>query len=213
MTDPVVMWDENLAEKVETMQSQSKSRTHPTLVQKTSLCRISTSFSKALTLFLYHILLTYCKNCKVLKTDRLLPNYFKQPAVKFSKNFTCTNKVYINPSPDKFPDVLKGLSLSEIIVLRTFNIYIGNFVKKQNGYKQKTNLFRLTWTEQSVLEINQSIDDAQSKNSCVTAYKFLMAHEQSAYAKFASLKETSFQESKKFNEYDFTQNVGVECAL
>ena len=40
-----------------------------------------------------------------------------------------------------------------------------------------------------------------------------MAHEQSAYAKFVNLRETSIEGSKKFNVYDFTQNVGVECAL
>ena len=40
-----------------------------------------------------------------------------------------------------------------------------------------------------------------------------MAHEQSAYAKLANLRETSIEDSKKFNVYDFTQYVGVECAL
>ena len=40
-----------------------------------------------------------------------------------------------------------------------------------------------------------------------------MCHEESAYAKFMNVRETSFEESKRFNVYDFTQNVGIECTL
>ena len=143
----------------------------------------------------------------------MLPNYFKRPPVKFAKKCTCANKVYINPCVEKFPNVLKGLSHDEIIVLRPFNIHFGDYVKKQYGYRQKTNLFRLTWSEQTVLEKIHSLDDAESKNRCISAYEFLMSHEESAYAKFVNVIETSFEESKRFNVYDFTQNVGVECAL
>ena len=49
---------------------------------------------------------------------------------------------------------------------------------------KKTNLFRLSWTEQSVLERIQAINDTESKYKCLTAYEFPMVHEQSAYAKF-----------------------------
>ena len=156
---------------------------------------------------------TYCQNCKLLRTECMLPNYFKRPPVKFAKKCTCANKVYINPCVEKFPNVLKGLSHDEIIVLRPFNIHFGDYVKKQYGYRQKTNLFRLTWSEQTVLEKIHSLDDAESKNRCISAYEFLMSQEESAYAKFVNVIETSFEESKRFNVYDFTQNVGVECAL
>ena len=157
--------------------------------------------------WIQHLSWTYCQNCKLLRTERMLPNYFK------CQNCKCANKVYINPSVEKFPNVLKGLSHDEIIVLRPFNIHLGDYVKKQNGYRQKTNLFRLTWSEQTVLEKIHSLDDAEWKSRCISAYEFLMSHEESAYAKFVNLRETSFEQSKRFNTYDFTQNVGVECAL
>ena len=83
---------------------------------------------------------------------------------------------------------------------------MGDYVKKQNGYRQKTNLFRLTWSEQTVLEKIHSLDDAERKSRCISAYEFLMSHEESAYAKFVNLRETSFEQSKRFNTYDFTQN-------
>ena len=63
------------------------------------------------------------------------------------------------------------------------------------------------------MESIQAINDAESRSRCLRAYEFLMAHEQSAYAKFVNLRQTSIADSKKFNVYDFTQNVGVECAL
>ena len=66
---------------------------------------------------------------------------------------------------------------------------------------------------QTALEKIHSLDDAELKSRCISAYEFLMSHEESAYAKFMNLRETSFEESKMFNVYDFTQNVGVECAL
>ena len=72
-----------------------------------------------------------------MTTDRLLPNYFKRPPVKFSKNCRCTNKIYINPSLDSFPDVLKGLSLREIVVLGPFNIHLGDYVKNKMATNKK----------------------------------------------------------------------------
>ena len=48
---------------------------------------------------------TSCNSCKM---QRLLPNYFKRPLLKFSKECTCIKNVYINPTQDKIPDLLKG---------------------------------------------------------------------------------------------------------
>ena len=216
-----IMRDHNLQHKIETMLSQRESRSQLSLVHKNEFGENFKKFlngvgsvalpypviAKNIQFWIQHLSWTYCQNCKLLRTERMLPNYFKRPSVKFAKNCTCTNKVYINPSVEKFPNILKGLSHDEIIVLRPFNIHLGDYVKKQNGYRQKTNLFRLTWSKQSVLENIYSLDDAESKSRCISAYEFLMSHEESAYAKFMNLRETSFKESNRFNVYNFSQNV------
>ena len=146
------------------------------------LCHIHLSVAKNTQFWIVHLLWSYCKNCKQLKTARLLPNYFKRPTVKYCKNNSCIQNIYVNPTIDEFSNVLRGLSLMEVIVLRPFTIHLGDYVKRQNGYRQKTNIFRLSWTEKSVLDKIQALNDGQSKNRCFTAYKFLMEHEQSAYA-------------------------------
>ena len=62
--------------------------------------------------------------------QRLLPNYFKRPSIKYANDCTCIKKVYINPALDKIPDVLKGLAHNNIIVLRPLEVHIGDYVKK-----------------------------------------------------------------------------------
>ena len=40
-----------------------------------------------------HLSWTYCNTCKVLKMQRLLPNYFKRPSIKYANDCTCIKKV------------------------------------------------------------------------------------------------------------------------
>ena len=160
-----------------------------------------------------HLSWTYCNSCKMLKMQRLLPNYFKRPLLKFSKECTCIKNVYINPTEDKIPDVLKGLTHKEMVVLRPLTVHIGDYVKKQNGYRQKTNLFRLTWSTNSVLEKINDLTCVESRNRCIKAYDFLMQNELSSYKTYVEMRETEINESKRFNVYDFSKNVGIECAL
>ena len=86
----------------------------------------------------------------MLKIERLLPNNFKCSPLKFSKECTCMKNIYINPTQDKIPDILKGLTHKDIVVLPPFAVHIGDYVKKQNGYRQKNNFFRLTWSTEAV---------------------------------------------------------------
>ena len=221
------MRDDNFNEKVDSREAQTESRNQLNLAQRNEFINKFKNFlqveecaslshpvvAENLRFWIEHLSWTYCENCKHLKTERLLPNYFKRPRLKYSKTCTCTKKVYIMPTADNFPNVLKGLSISEVIVLRPFNIHLGDYVKKVNGYRQKTNLFRLTWTAQTVLEKIHALTEPQSKNRCLAAYDFLMTHQQSTYAKFVNLREEAMIESKRFNVYDFSKNVGIECAL
>ena len=84
-----------------------------------------------------HLSWTYCNTCKMLKMERLLPNYFKRSPLKFFKECTCMKNVYIYPTQDKILDIFKGLTHKDIVVLRPFTVHIGDYVKKQNGYRQK----------------------------------------------------------------------------
>ena len=146
-----LMRDDNLAHKLEIMQSKRQSRNDLTLLHKKGFEQKFNDLLKSvhsvsiqhpvvaqnLKFWIEHLSWTYCKNCKLLKTDRLLPNYFKRPPVKFWKNCTCTNKVYINPSVDKFPEVLQGLSLNEIIVFRPFKDSLRRLRKKTKRLQTK----------------------------------------------------------------------------
>ena len=137
------MRDQNLEHKIETMQRRRESRSQLSLVQKNEFGENFKKFlngvrsvalphpvvAKNIQFWMQHLSWIYCQNCKLLRTERMLPNYFKRPPVKFAKNCTCANKVYINPSVEKFPNVLKGLSHNEIIVLKPFNIHLGDYVK------------------------------------------------------------------------------------
>lgn len=145
--------------------------------------------------------------------QRPLPNYFKRPSIKYANDCTCIKKVYINPALDKIPDVLKGLAHNDIIVLRPFEVHIGDYLKKPNGYRQKNNLFRLTWSTKSVWEKINDLTCLDSRNRCIKAYEFLMKNELSSYKSFVELRERTINNSKRFNVYDFSKNVGIECAL
>ena len=153
-----------------------------------------------------HLSWTYCNRCKLLKMQRLLPNYFKRPEIKFSSDCTCIKNVYVNPTEDKIPDVLKGLAQNEIIVLQPFTVHIDDYVKKPKSYRQKNNLFRLTWSRKSVLEKINDLCCLQSRNRCTKVYDFLMQNELSSYKSFVQLRETAVADSNRFN-------VGIECAL
>lgn len=98
-------------------------------------------------------------------------------------------------------------------MLRPFTVHVGDYVKKANGYRQKTNLFRLTWSTDTISQKIDALADENFRQRCFSAYNFLMANNDSAYKHFVELRETAVCEQKKFNVYDFTKNVGIECAL
>ena len=141
---------------------------------------------------------TYSNTCKMLKMERLLPNYFQRLPLKFSKECTCMKNVYINPTQDKIPDVLKGLTHKEIVVLQPFTVHIGDYVKKQNDYRQKNNLFRLTWSTGAVVEKINDLTCVESKNRCIKAYEFLMGNQLSLHKTFVEMRETAVKGSTRF---------------
>lgn len=167
--------------------------------------------SENLTFWIQHLSWTFCNNCKVLKMQRLLPNYVRRPQLTFSKDCICVKHIYINPSLVSTPDVLNGLSHVELLALWPFTVHLGDYVRKQNGYRQKTNLFRLSWSEKSVMDKIQDLESPECKEICMNAYEFLMGNSSSAYKKFVDLRDRTNNSSKRFNVYDFTSMLALNA--
>ena len=171
------------------------------------------NISANLKFWIQHMSWTFCNKCKQLKTETLLPNYFKRLTLKFHRKCTCPKGIYFNPTSDDIPDIFKTISNEEIIALRPFSIHVGDYVVKENGYRQKTNMFRLTWYKQSVLEQIGTLHSASSQNKCMRIYNHLMQSENSTYSHFVNLREQEISHNIRFNVYDFNTNSGIECAL
>lgn len=169
--------------------------------------------STNLQFWIKHMSWTYCSTCKLLKTEKLLPNYGKRKVLQLFKQCSCQTDIYVNPKIPLIPNVLQGLSSSEIITLRPFTIHLGPYVVKANGYRQKTDMFRLMWSKQAVHDKIECLSDIVSKEKCLNAYSYLMSNDASTYAKFVQLRECEITKNERFNVYDFNFNTGIECAL
>ena len=138
-----------------------------------------------LTFWIEHASYTYCKKCNTILPSRLLPKFSKRPAVKEgSKTCPCKTKRYMQPKASDIPDVLCGLTNSEICALRPLTIHNGEYVRAENGYRKKDSIFELSWSRKSVLEKIDEIADAQSRQRCINAYNYLMNEKRSSYKKF-----------------------------
>ena len=218
-----VMIDEHKIQKSQSRDTQRNSRREQQLAHKVQFtskhCRLLSSslrgavIAENLKFWLEHMSWSYCNIWKLLTTECLLPNYFKRPPLKFRNNCTCVKNVYINPTPNKIRDVLKGLRYNDVIALRPFTVHLGDYVMKANGYRQKTNLYRLTWSTHTIPQKLDNLPDERSRQRCSIAYNFHIANEHSDYKHFVQLRETAVSQQKRFNLYDFTKNVGIECAL
>ena len=160
-----------------------------------------------------HLSWTYCNKCKTLITQRLLPNYFKRPPLKYMHECLCNKCVYMNPTLNMIPEVLRGLSYVELIALQPFTVHLGDYCRKQNGYRQKTSMFRLTWSKTSIIDNIHKLEDQNSIQRCNIAYEYLMQNSSSSYKHFVNLRELAMKDNEKFNVYNFQQNSGIECAL
>lgn len=161
--------------------------------------------------WMVHSSWTYCEKCKLLWTKKLLPNYCNRPEVKIHKTCICSNERYVVPRYNQVPRALKHLSIQEIIVLRPLDVHSGDYERRENGYRKKGGMFRLSWSEKSVQE---KIDEQQdsAKRRCQNAYDFLMDCEESSYSSFIMKREECLN-TTRFNFYDYNQRKGVECCI
>lgn len=201
----------NLQERRENVLEQKKSRDEReinlkdkfmqewNLTEENKQFLAGTNTAENLKFWFQHLSWSYCNNCKMLITERMLPNYFKRPTLKCNKKCNCKNKIYINPTLDLIPQVLRSLSMVEIIALRPLTVHLGDYRKHQNGYRQKTNLFRVSWSEVSVVDKIELLEDENSIRRCTLAYEHLMDNSCSSYRHFVNLRDTSLQENQKIN--------------
>ena len=156
---------------------------------------------------------TYCDRCKKLMELKLFPRFAKRPLVKSVKSCNCTDHRYLVPKYENVHDSLKNLSQKEIIVLQPLEIHTGEYKRMRNGYRQKTDKFRVTWTKISVQNKINRLEDDASKQRCQEAYDYLMSERKSSYSRFVNKRETEVAAGREFFFYDFEQRKAIECAL
>lgn len=222
-----VMIDHNIEQKIEERSIQNRNRQesqmqqkqefatyyHLPLERKDALPLPGQVVASNLQFWIQHLSWSYCKNCNVLGTHTLLPNYIKRPFLRPIKLCNCLKGMYMTPSVELIPDALKSLDYNSIIALRPFTVHLGDYMEKQHGYRQKTNMFRLTWSQNTVLEKIDTLENQQAKQKCLSAYSFLMQTKDSYYRKFVEMREQAIVEDEEFNVCDYRKKEGVECAI
>ena len=123
--------DNNLADKLQIMQTQRQSRNDLTLLHKKEFVQKFNNLlnsvhsvsiphpgvAQNLQFWIEHLSWTYCKNCKLLRTDRLLTNYVKRPPVKSQKIAHARTKYTLIPAWTNFQTFFK-LSLKRAVLPR-----------------------------------------------------------------------------------------------
>ena len=156
---------------------------------------------------------TYCELCKSLMEVKLFPRFAKRPEIKTLKSCTCVEHRYPVPKYHLIDVRLKGLSNKEILALRPLDIHSAQYVRFRNGYRQKTDKFRATWSSSSVQDKINDLEDEDSRDRCQNAYDYLMTEEKSSYRDFIRKREQALAKGEEFLVYDYEQREGIECAL
>lgn len=158
--------------------------------------------AKDLEFWMIHQSWSYCKSCKKLISNILMPNYLKKPLLKSLRVCDCLNKRYVVPKYENVPVELRNLSNREVIALRPLNIHTGNYDRLVNGYRKKGGMFRISWCEISVVEKIEALPE-ESKTKCQRAYQYLISSTNSSYKSFIDKRNLEFViQKKRFNFYE-----------
>ena len=149
----------------------------------------------------------YCKKCKQLIPEKLLPRFLNYPPIKAKAKCACVKERYVIPKKKDIPKVLVGLSNAKIIALRPLNVHTGEYEKDARGYRKKGGMFRLSWSKDSIeTKINRL--NRISKRKCNKPFNFLMNSNDSCYKQFVLKREEQIQHS-----YCATLEVGLQTQL
>lgn len=131
-----------------------------------------TTESENLEFWIKHGSWTYCEKRKKLSELKLFPRFAKRPIVKAVKSCNCVDNRYTVPQYKDINDKLKELTRNEIIALRPLDMHVGQYKRLPNGYRRKTDKFRVTWSKMSVEDKINNIEDEDSRERCQEAFLF-----------------------------------------
>ena len=103
---------------------------------------------------------SFCENCGKLTCRKLLPSFRTSTLSPLEKSCKCGNHIYSVPQVEDVPLLLRNLTITDIRVLRPFDIHCGEYKHVIHGYRQRTGPFRVTWSALTVQDKIQGIEDA-----------------------------------------------------
>ena len=156
---------------------------------------------------------SFCENCGQLTCRKLLPSFRTSTLSPLEKSCKCGNHIYSVPQVEDVPLLLRNLTITDIRVLRPFDIHCGEYKHVIHGYRQRTGPFRVTWSALTVQDKIQGIEDAGRRRTLQKIFDFLMAKEDSSYSKFVSMQCRGETQPFVYEIFTATQYQGVECAL
>ena len=130
---------------------------------------------------------TFCNTCGKLETRKLMPSFALKTGTCHDTACKCGNSTYCVPSVDNVPLVLRSLMPDDQRVLSPFEIHCGEYVRRFNGYRQRTGPFRVSWSTSLVTEKISVIHDADRQQRLWNAYEFLMSSAETSYSTFITM--------------------------
>ena len=169
--------------------------------------------AKELEFWAIHSSWSYCRDCKLLVSRKLLPSYSKRPVIKPQPKCQCQGKRYYTPRYADIPAVLRGLTSTEIATLRPMDLHNGVYNRQQHGYRKKTGMTQVTWFRLTVEEKIGNVQNADSRRRCQEAYDYFMSATNSSYRTFVNRREEDLLAGRSINMYKSGDNEGIEYAL
>ena len=133
-----------------------------------------------------------------------MPNYSKRPMLKPVKQCNCSQNRYVIPAKKEIPKELIGLTMDQVYALRPFDVHLGETKRSHNGYRQKTAMFRVSWSKKKVTEKILDLEPDKQRKAR-KAYDWLMNCTQNKYKHFVQLRAHEISIGKKFNLYDYAE--------
>ena len=173
----------------------------------------NTSVAEDLTFWAIQRSWTFCNECGSVDRLKLMPTYQSKGLIKHKNDCQCKNIRYIVPCLENIPECLHGLSHNDILSLRPVDLHVGEYKRLKHGYRQKTNMCRVTWSKDSPEDKILQITDANSRAKVNAVYTFLMSFQESAYSQFVRKRQQCIGTERKLNMYISEYSQGIECAL
>lgn len=156
---------------------------------------------------------SHCSTCNIIQCYNIQPTFLNKTKPKGKQPCICTKNRYVVPLYTLIPEQIRGLSVTEVKVLRPFQLDCGVYERQEHGYRVKNGMMRLDISQVSVLEKIQAMTDQASRAKCLKAYEFLLNSTDSSYRAFVILREELLANNTSLNVFNLSKTVGIECAL